>query len=466
MRIVLIRYHDVTNINTRLPASLNRAQGIYPPLGIAYIAAKLEESGYEVKIIDSQADNLTAQETQEEIKKTSPDVVGVTAMTPTIRGALEVLKLTKEIDKGIVTLIGGPHLSIYPKETVSSPYVDYGIIGEGEYATVELMEVLQGKKALTEVKGLVFKKNSQIHINNPREPDRELDRLPFPARHLLPIKKYTCVIMEQPMTTMITARGCPFSCSFCFKDQYLQTYRVRSVKAVVDEMEQCLKEYKVKEIGFYDDCFPNKRHLISLCNEIISRGLNTHWETLQRTDLVDPELLHLMKRAGCTRIRYGVESGNQRILDLMNKRTTKEEIAEAFKWTKEAGLETFAYFVIGYFSESESTIRDTIEFAKKLNPDWAMFTVATPLPATKLMEQLVGEGIVNADYWKEFTSGLSRERMPFLVPDADRLCEKAYKEFYLRPSFVFKKIAKLRSYDQFRKYLRGGMALLRFKMLS
>lgn len=465
-RVLLIRYHDVTHVNTRLPASLNKAQGIYPPLGIAYIAAKLEESGYEANIIDSQAENLTSQETKKRIEKVEPDVVGVTAMTPTIQGALEILRLTKEINREIVTVMGGPHLSAYPRETVSNRFVDYAVIGEGEYATVELMEALEGKRQLTEVKGLVFKKNNQVHINTLREPNKDLDSLPFPARHLLPTEKYTCVIMEHPMTTMITARGCPFSCSFCFKDKYLQAYRMRSVKSVVDEMEECMSTHKVKEIGFYDDCFPNKKHLIALCNEIISRGLDVHWETPQRADLVDRKLLYLMKSAGCIRIRYGVESGNQRILDLMNKGTTKDQIEKAFGWTREAGLETFAYFMIGYLSETESTVRDTIEFAKKLNSDWAMFTVATPLPTTKLMEQVSGENIVDRNYWENFTLELTNERMPFLFPGANKFCGKAYKEFYLRPSFVFKKIGELRSYNQFKKYVRGAMALLRFKMVS
>jgi len=424
--------------------SLNKAQGVYPPLGIAYIAACLEREGYEVEILDSLAENLTVQETKERIKRAGPDVVGVTAMTPTVQGALEVLRLTKEVDKGIVTVIGGVQLSVYPKETVSYTYVDYGIIGEGEQAMVEL---------------LAHPNNNKIHIG---EPNRDLSSLPFPARHLLPMDKYSSIIMEQPMTTMITARGCPFHCSFCFKDKYLQVYRTRTSKDVVDEMEECIKRYRVKEIAFYDDCFPDRKHLVNICNEIIDRGLKVSWETPQRVDLVDIELLKLMKRAGCVCIRYGVESGSQRILDLMNKGTTLNEIEDAFKWTKSAGIGMLAYFMIGYLTENECTIRETIEFAKKLNPDWAMFTVSIPPPMTKLMEQ--SADIVNTDYWRGFTLG-EEGKIPYLVADADKLCEKAYKGFYFRPSYILKRLAKLRSYDQIKKYIRGSIALLRFKMV-
>lgn len=458
MKVLLVRHHDTGHVNTRLPASLNAAQGIYPPLGLAYIGAYLEKEGHNVSILDSQAENLTTEETKTRIKYAEPDIVGVTAMTPTVPGALEILKLTKDIDKAIITVIGGPQLSVYPRETVSYSYVDYGIIGEGEQAMAELLEDLGSKRTST-IKGLVTKAG----INGFREPNRELDKLPPPARHLLPMSQYSCIVMKHPMTTMITARGCPFNCSFCFKDRYLQTYRIRNVEAIVDEMEECVTRYKVKEIGFYDDCFPSKIHLRDLCNELIRRNLKIPWETPQRTDLVDQELLQLMKQAGCIRIRYGVESGNARILKLMNKKTNLKDVEKVFKWTKAVGIETFAYFMIGYPTENKTTIEHTIEFAKKINPDWVMFTVATPLPMTRLMEQ--SGDIVNPDYWKNFTLGNNSERIPYLTDDADKFCREAYKSFYLKPSFILKELAKLRSYDQLKKHIRGGLALLRFRMV-
>ena len=444
MKVLLVRHHDTAYVNTRFPVSLNIAQGVYPPLGIAYIAANLEREGYEVEILDSLAENLTTQETKERIRGIEPDVVGVTAMTPTVLGALEVLKLTKEIDKDIITVIGGPQLSVYPEETVSYNFVDYGIIGEGELAMAKLLKDLP---------------NTKVHesiIN------RDLSDLPLPARHLLPVDKYQCILMKNPMTTMITARGCPFHCSFCFTDKYRQSYRVRTAKDVVDEMEMCVNKYRVKEIGFYDDCFPNRKHLVSICEEIIDRGLKVSWETPQRTDLVDLELLKLMKEAGCIRLRYGVESGNQRILKLMNKGTNLEDIEKVFRWTKDVGIETFAYFMIGYLTGSKDTVQDTIEFAKKLNPDWLIFMVTIPMPMTELMKQ--STDIVDPDYWKKFTLGCDN-KVPHLVVDADKLCEHAYKEFYIRPSFILKKLAEIRSYDQLKKYVRGTKALLRFRMI-
>ncbi len=260
---------------------------------------------------------------------------------------------------------------------------------------------------------------------------------------------------------MLASRGCSFHCSFCFKDKYLGKFRTRTIENVVDEMEECVNVYKVKEIAFYNDCFPSKEYVREMCEKILARHIIVSWETPQRIDLVDKELLKLMKRAGCIRLRYGVESGNQMILDSMNKKTKLEDIRNVFKLTNDVGIETFGYFIIGYIGENESTIQDTIRFAKKLNPDWIMFTVATPLPMTRFMR----DADVDKEYWRKYTLGEDVGRLQPIITDSDKYCEQAYKKFYLRPQFVFNKIGKLRSLDQLNKYVRGGIALLRFRMI-
>jgi radical SAM superfamily enzyme YgiQ (UPF0313 family) len=452
---VLVRHNDGAFANTRLPASVNKAQGVYPPLGLAYIAANLEGHGYRVQIIDAQAENLNAFEVRDKIRNISPDVVGVTCTTPTVRGALEILKLTKEISQNITTVIGGVHLSIYPKETVGYPYVDYGIIGEGEEAFIDLLN------AKPDAEGLVYKDDGEVIVNKPRKPNNNLSVLPFPARHLLPNEKYQCVIMKHPMTTILAARGCPFTCAFCFKDKYLGHFRTRTATNVVEELQECVINYKVREIAFYNDCFPSKDWVTEMCEDILHRNLKFSWETPQRIDLIDEKLLRLMKKAGCIRLRYGVESGNQAILDSMNKKTKLEDVQKVFKLTKKVGIETFGYFIIGYQGENAQTVEDTISFAKKLNPDWIMFTAATPLPLTRFMR----EADVDKEYWKKYTLGEEVGRLPPIIPGTDKYCERAYKEFYLRPRYIFNKIAKLRDLNQLVKYSRGAMSLLRFRMV-
>jgi len=422
----------------------------------------LEQGGYSVGILDSKALNLTTDETKTQILREKPDMVGVTAMSSTVKGAYEVAKMAKDI--GATVVIGGPQLSAYPKETLSYDFIDYGVIGEGEYTTLELVQAIENGVDVKKIKGLVYKHNGKIIVNAPRIVNN-LDELPFPARHLLPMEKYHCVITATPFTTMISSRGCPHKCGFCYKQPSDKKVRWRSPKNIVDEMEHLIEKYRMKEIMFYDDSIAIRReHIVGICNEIIDRGLDAQWESPVRIDNVDKELLKLMHEAGCIRLRYGVESGDEGILKLMRKGISISKTKKVFRWTKNTGIETFAYFIIGYATETHETIRKTINFAKELDPDWVMFTAATPYPHTNLYELAKEQGLVKGDYWSEFTLGKRDDRLPYFVDDTEKWVARAYKEFYLRPRFVLKKLWKMRSLDTMRKYIRGAYGIVLFKM--
>jgi len=462
MNILLVNPMDSGNINTRLPASLNEAQGVYPPLGLAYIAAVLEENNQSVIILDCKALNCTSYDIKNFILTSKPDIVGITAMSSTLYGALEVAKMAKE--SGAIVVMGGPQLAAYPVETLSYDYIDYGIIGEGEYSMFELVQALESKSDVSSIKGLVYKKDNKI-ISNGERIVEDIDSLPLPARHLLPMEKYHCVITETPFTTMFSSRGCPSKCGFCFKQPSDKKVRFRDPIKVVDEMEELVNKYHVKEIMFYDDSIViNRNHVIGICEEIFKRNLKVKWESPARIDNMDFNLLRMMKMAGCIRLRYGVESGNEHILKLMHKGITLDKIREVFKMTHDIGIETFAYFIIGYVTETPETMQNTINFAKELNPDWVMFTLATPYPHTDLYELAVKENIINKYYWSDFTLGIRSDRIPYLVYDAENWVSDAYKEFYLRPSYILKKLKKLNSLDTLKKYIRGSKGILSFKM--
>jgi radical SAM superfamily enzyme YgiQ (UPF0313 family) len=462
VKILLVRYHDYGDINTRLPESLNRVRGVLPPLGIAYIAAVLLKEGYEVKVLDAMALNLTALEVQDAIAREAADVVGVTAMTSSVRGALEVLRLAKEA--GSITVMGGVQLAVYPRESLSYDFIDYGIIGEGEYPFLQLVRAIEEKKPVQKISGLIYKEGTQVQVNEAYiHPD--LDEIPFPARHLLPNEKYSSIISLHPVTTMISSRGCPYSCGFCFKSPSDRKYRARSAKNVVDEMELLVRDYGVKEVMFYDDTFTLQReHVGDICNEILRRGLRVRWESPTRLDTVDLPLLKLMHEAGCIRLRYGVESGDPDILKLMNKGIDLSLAKEVFHWTKRAGIETFAYFIIGYLHETSRTMERTISFAKSLNPDLIMFTLATPYPKTPLYDLAQKEGLVPPDYWREFVLGLRQDSLPYLVPDAEKWIERAYRSFYFRLGYMFKRLAGIRSWDDVKNDFAAARGLLCFKM--
>ncbi|MBI4454076.1 cobalamin B12-binding domain-containing protein [Candidatus Woesearchaeota archaeon] len=459
MKIVLVRYHDNDNVNTRLPEALNKVQGVYPPLGISYIAAILKQKGYDVQIIDTQALNITNREFESMIRSIKPDVVGITAMTPTIRGAMKAAMICKS--HGAIVVMGGPHIATLPNETMASSFIDYGLIGEGDYSFLALIQYIEGKiVSLKNVEGIIYKHNKKVIINKAALVEN-LDELPFPARELLPNDRYDCIITEKPFTTMISSRGCPYRCGFCFKTPSDNKNRTRNPKNIVDEMEYCIDKFKVKEIMFYDDTLTlNREVIVKVCEEIISRKLDINWEAPTRVNHIDLELLKLMKKAGCIRLRYGVESGDQSILNLMRKGTTIDQIRKVFKWSHEVGIETFAYFIIGYYSETPQTMQNTINFAKEINPDWAMFTVATPLPKTHLHELALKDNLIPQNYWEEFTELKRNDRLPYLVPDADKWVKKAYRSFYFRPSFVIKKIRKLNSWDTLKKYIDGARGII------
>jgi len=464
MRVLLIRHHDLGNINTRLPASLNKMQGLYPPLGLLYIAAVLEKNGHKVQVLDSQAFNLTTAETKERIRKAKPDIVGITAMTPTVKGAFEAARLSKEVYPKVPVVLGGVQLSLYPEATVSNKYVDYGIAGEGEYVMIDLLKALNDKRDVSKITGLIYKEKGRVKSNGFRIIEK-LDSLPFPARHLVRTKDYSCVIAKDPMTTMMTSRGCPYRCGFCFKSPTDAKLRFRSPKSVVDEMEECIKKYHVKEIMFYDDTFTaDRKHAMGICDEILRRKIRVSWEAPTRVNCVDEELLKKMEKAGCIRLRLGVESGNDEILKVMRKGTNKKMIRKAFSMLRKTRIETFAYFIIGYAHETEKTIRDTIDFAKELDSDWVMFTVATPLPQTPLFDEAVKLGAIDKDYWLDFMTNPHPKRIKFFVKGADQWSKRAYKEFYFRPQFILKKLKKLRSMGTFKKYVDGFRGIALFEM--
>jgi radical SAM superfamily enzyme YgiQ (UPF0313 family) len=263
-------------------------------------------------------------------------------------------------------------------------------------------------------------------------------------------------------------RGCPFQCGFCFKQSCDKKIRFRNPIKFVDELEYWVKKYNVKEFYIYDDTFTlNRDKVIKICNEILKKKINVSWEAPTRVNCVDLELLKLMKRAGCRRLRYGVDSGDPRILKEMNKEITLKQIEDAFKWSKEAGIEAFAYFIIGYLHDTPDSMKRTIKFAKKLNASYTMFTIATPYPRTKLFNDAVKEGIVDVNYWRDFVLGKEVGRIPYLVKDADKWIAKAYRQFYFRPKFLLKEIAKLKNWDEVKKKINIAFNLLfKFKAIK
>ena len=460
MKVQLIRYHDLDNMNTRLAQSLNKKQGVLPPLGLAYLASALERKGYEVNIIDAIADCLSKEEVLERILLFEAKVVGITSMTPTFRGALEAAELAKEC--GAKVVMGGVHMSILAKESMRYDVIDFGIVGEGEESFVELCTAIEFDLPYQDIEGLCYRKDGKVVIGGPRLVE-DIDSLAWPAYHLLPMKKYSSIIGLHPTTTMMGSRGCPYQCGFCFKTPSDKKYRTRNVVDIVSEVEYLKETYAIKEVMFYDDIMPQE-YARNLSNELIKREVKIKWQTPERVNLVEPELLKLMGKAGCHILRFGVEQGDPDMMALVEKKIKPDQVKAAFKAAKEAGINTFAYFIIGYVYETPETMQATIDLAKELNPKYVMFTRAVPLPGTPLMQMAVKEGYVEANYWNRFTLGEDLDPIPNLTENADLWVSKAYRSYYLRPSTIKSQFFGMRSFKDLMKNIDGFTAIMKFKM--
>lgn len=471
MKILFINPPDLNTISSEVPAVIKEERGYNPPLGILYLAGYLERySDYNLKILDCQAEELAYGQIEEAIKNFSPDVVAITAMTFTLIDVIKILKLVKKINHSIKTVLGGPHPHIYPEETISIQEVDFVVLGEGEIVFKELLKNINNREKLKSLKGLVFKEGNKIFNNGPADFIKDLDSLPFPARHLTSYKKYTSLLSSQKVvTTAFTSRGCPYRCLFCDRPQLGKIFRFRSAKNVVDEFELC-KNMGIDEILIYDDTFTiNRQRVVEICDEIIHRGLHIGWDIRARVDTIDEELLKKMKSAGCLRIHYGVEAGTEKILKVLRKGITLKRVEEAVALTKKVGIETLAYFMIGSPTETKEDIEETIKFMKKIDPDFVHITILTPFPATDLYFMGLEKGVLPNDYWRKFAKNPTLDFKPYFWEEnltRDELGEylkKAYKSFYLRPKYIFKKISKLKSFAELKRKARAGWKIFRFK---
>ncbi|MBM3281753.1 MAG: radical SAM protein [Candidatus Diapherotrites archaeon] len=466
MKVLLIRSPSLTGgTNSRLAASLAKIMGVVPPLGLLYVAAVLERSKIPVNVLDALVEEIDMAETQRRIKDYAPDLVGIAISSSTIKQDLDVARFCKEA--GAKVLFGGAHMTSYPHELLSYDEVDFGIMGEGETPFLKLTEALRDSLPYEHIDGLVFKKNGRVTINKPWiEPD--LNALPYPARHMVPWEKYSIIIADHPMATISTGRGCPYRCGFCYKQPSDMKYRFRSADSIMGEVHEVYNRYKVREICFVDDTFTvEKKHVLEFCDKFIAAGLHKKikWQTTTRVDCVDYELLKRMKEAGCRQLRFGIESGDPETLKLMNKQISLERAKQVVKWCREIGIESFSYFQIGYAHETEESIQRTIDFSIDLDLDLVMYNVATPLPQTPLYMLAMQEGIIQGDYWREYTLGKRTDRIPFFVKDADKWVSRAYKAFFFRPTFMLRQVGKLRSPRMFKKYVEAFLAITFFNMV-
>ena len=414
MKVLLI--NPPWSIKEQYATEIYRVGAVLPPLGLGYIASVLEENGYGVEILDCIAQQIILDSLGKQVESRKPDIIGITCLTPMAPRSMEAARVAKEAVPNSIVVLGGAHPSVLPAETLQDNSVDIAVVGEGEHTMLELVRCIEAKGNLEKVPGVVFRKNGELIKTLPR-PLSDLDLLPLPARHLLPMKRYRPTAANHrrlPCHTMITSRGCPFNCTYCSNSIFGRKYRASSPQNVVKEMEHLISEYGAKEILFWDDVFTlNQQRTGRICELIIERGLNIPWTCESRVDCV-----------------------------------------------------TRAYLMIGLPGETREQVLKTIDIAKRLDADIAQFCITTPYPGTELFETAKNEGTLKTVDWLRY----------ILIPDEpvyvtklltaeDLRCllQKAYKEFYFRPSYIVKRMLKTRSLSDVRKYKDAFLAILSLK---
>jgi anaerobic magnesium-protoporphyrin IX monomethyl ester cyclase len=436
------------------------------------LAAVLEKNGYLVTIADLTALNLSEEAIPQIIKNEKPDLIGITAMTSTVNSSIAVAHQVKKTDRNILTVLGGTHASLLPEETLQkNSEIDIIIRGEGEITFLELIDKIAEKsRDFSQILGLTYRTENGIKSNPPRAPIFDLDELPFPAFHLLQKGKYRIhppFGRKSPAMPIIVSRGCPYSCIFCSKSVFGNKYRHNGSDYVINEIELLTEKFGVKEIKFYDDVLTlDRKWIMAICAELKKRKIDISWTCETRVNLVDKELLKVMRAAGCYMIAYGVESGDQGVLTTLGKNITLDQITNAFRLTHEARISTVAYFMLGAPSETLETIKKTIEFAKKLNCDFAQFSIATPYPGTEL-NRLAEEKNCESQSWGRYVySNLKSVCIPnieFTTISGKELSEwnkKAYSSFYLRRGYIWKRMKKMNSFGELRADIIGLRMLL------
>jgi magnesium-protoporphyrin IX monomethyl ester (oxidative) cyclase len=397
------------------------------PLGLLYVAGVLERAGYSVSVLDAFfADSacrtvsegvvevgMTYEDIKFEIEKRKPDIVGISNPFSTqIDHAKRVADLVKEVDSGIFTVVGGPHVSVVPKAFLEQTLsVDAVVMGEGEYTMLDLARAFEGKKALSEVEGIAYRHNGTVTVNHPRQFLKNLDELPYPAYHLVNMTAYLNPnkikyrSLKPKSLPIITSRGCPYNCSFCSIHLHMgKTFRAHSPEYVADHIQFVMEKYGVKNVFFEDDnlTFDMKR-MDAICDKILERKLRFQWETPNgvRADRISFVLLKKMKKTGCRSIVFGVESGDQWVSDnIVHKDLKLEDIVCAAKMCQHLRLKCSMFFIIGFPGETKKSMMQTADFALKLKKDYDVgmrLFVATPLFGTKLYDECVEKGCLKHD---------------------------------------------------------------------
>ncbi len=433
-----------------------------PPIDLAYMSAILEQSGHICRLRDYPVEDDSWQSVEDDIRDFAPTMLIVYTTITSVKEDLLACNLAKEINPGIITIAKGGDTTMRPVERLKmSEHLDIAIVGEPELTLLEIAS----DKDLKEIKGICYRKNGGIHTNPGRPFIKDIDQLPFPSRHLMDQGKYYRPDTGEIQTTIQSSRGCPAKCIYCLSTVVTgSTVRLRSPINVVDELEQCVTEYKTRNFFFRADTFTwNKEWVINVCKEILKRKLDIEWVANSRVNTVDEERLRWMKKAGCWLVSFGVESGNQYILDMTQKGITLEQSKEALRLAKKCNLKTFVTYLIGMPWDTRETIMQTFDFAREIDGDFFEVILPFPFPGTKYYHIAKRDGLIlEGAFDKKYDHFNSVVRTYHLSADElDELKRKSFWYLYARPGYIKKILSLCNSPQALKNYFTFGVSKMK-----
>ncbi len=466
-KVCLINVSWEKSIRANYADIIEKGIGFYQPLGLQYLSSACRDKDYETMIIDCDPEELNYEQAINKIKLYGPQVIGITCMTFNLFEAVIFLKKLRLSFPNIPVVVGGPHASIFPEETLRIPSVDVVVVGEGEEIFPEIIHRLTNNIPLNGLKGVSYKKENKLYFNSEIAVIQDLSSLSFPDRTSLSIDNYfTPISPSGKSAIMMTSRGCPYNCTYCDRPAMGKKFRARSPQSVITEIKDCLK-IGVEDIMFFDDTFTvDRSRVIEICKLINKEKLKFRWSARARVNTIDEDLLLAMKKAGCCRISYGIESGNIQTLKILKKGISLDQAKKAVEITKKVGIEVLADFILGCPNENRQDVLNTINFAVSLNPDYAQFTILSLYPGTEIYQMALEQKIIKSDVWREFAID---PRLDFNTPiwlaelsqkELEELLIFAYKKFYGRLGYIVKKMLRIRSLSELALKAKVGFRML------
>lgn len=442
----------------------------YPPLGLLWVAAVLEKAGHAVEVVDLDADRLSTADLETLLRANRYAVVGLTAVTATYHEAVRTARLVRRTDPAARLVLGGIHATVAAAECLEGNAFDYIVVGEGECTFLELVDALAaGGSGTAAIPGLVYRDAQGAAVTTaPRDLIPNLDLIPFPARHLVrhPARYSPADATYLPAHSIMVSRGCPGRCTYCQTKQIFgRTLRFRSADNVMAEIRQLRARHGLRELHFLDDVMTgNRRFVLDLCEQLRREPYRLKLEVANgvRADMVDEEVLTALKGAGLQNIGFGVESGNEGVLEDIQKGITKDQVRKAMRLAKKLKLKTWCFFMIGLPRDTEATIRETIRFAMELDPLYAKFLLLKPFPGSEVHRQLAARHlIVTADYSRYGVYTPPVHRLETLT-EAQLLSlqQEAFRRFYLRPRKMLEHLLSIRSAARLKSLFKGAFFVL------